>query len=50
MIYQVNTLGGNIQHLEFELASAFPHRAYPYFSQLQTYWETTQQAPGLLER
>ena len=50
MIYQVNTLGGIIQRLEFERASAFPHRAYPYLSELQTYWETPKQAPRLLER
>jgi FAD binding domain/Berberine and berberine like len=50
MIYQVNTLGGNIQNAEFEKASAFPHRAYPYFSELQTYWETPKQETRLLER
>ncbi len=50
MIYQVNTLGGNIQNAEFENASAFPHRAYPYFSELQTYWETPKQEALLLER
>ena len=50
MIYQVNTLGGNIQNPEFETASAFPHRAYPYFSELQTYWETPKQEARLLEK
>jgi hypothetical protein len=50
MIYQVNTLGGNIQNPEFEYLSAFPHRAYPYFSELQTYWETPKQEARLLER
>jgi len=50
MIYQVNTLGGNIMNPEFEKASAFPHRAFPYFSELQTYWETPTQEKRLLER
>lgn len=50
MIYQVNTLGGNIQNVEMEKASAFPHRAFPYFSELQTYWDTEKQAPRLLQK
>jgi UDP-N-acetylenolpyruvoylglucosamine reductase len=50
MIYQVNTLGGNIQNAELEKASAFPHRAFPYFSELQTYWEVPKQEKRLIER
>jgi FAD/FMN-containing dehydrogenase len=50
MIYQVNTLGGNIQNAGFEKGSAFPHRAYGYFSELQTYWELPSQQRRLLER
>jgi FAD/FMN-containing dehydrogenase len=50
MIYQVNTLGGNIQNTDFEAAASFPHRAFPYFSELQTYWETEKQSPRLLAR
>lgn len=50
MIYQVNTLGGNIQQPAFEAASAFPHRAYPYFSELQTYWDLPRQEQRLLTR
>ncbi|MES2850662.1 MAG: FAD-binding oxidoreductase [Bacteroidota bacterium] len=50
MIYQVNTLGGNIQSAVFENNSSFPHRAYPYFSELQTYWETPSQEKRLLDR
>ena len=48
MIYQVNTLGGKIQSPEFEKQSAFPHRAYPFFSELQTYWESPSQQQNLL--
>ncbi|MBK7885030.1 MAG: FAD-binding oxidoreductase [Chitinophagaceae bacterium] len=50
MIYQVNTLGGNIINNQFEKASAFPHRSYPYFSELQTYWDNEKQMPGLLNK
>ncbi|MBK7434224.1 MAG: FAD-binding protein [Chitinophagaceae bacterium] len=50
MIYQVNTLGGNIRNPEFEKLSSFPHRAYPYFSELQTYWETESQEPQRIKR
>jgi len=50
MIYQVNTLGGNIQNTDAENTAAFPHRGYPFFSELQTYWESEKQAPRLLER
>jgi FAD/FMN-containing dehydrogenase len=50
MIYQVNTLGGNIQNAEFEKVSSFPHRAFMYFSELQTYWDSPKQEAKLLEK
>jgi FAD/FMN-containing dehydrogenase len=50
MIYQVNTLGGNIQNAQFEAAASFPHRACIYFSELQTYWQNEKQAPRLLKK
>ena len=50
MIYQVNTLGGNIINNENEAAAAFPHRAYPYFSELQSYWEIPAQGKRLMEK
>ena len=50
MIYQVNTLGGNIQNAEFEKSSSFPHRAFTYFSELQTYWDSPKQEARLLEK
>lgn len=43
MIYQINTLGGNINNEDFETQSAYPHRALPYLSELQTYWENDTQ-------
>lgn len=50
MIYQVNTLGGNIQNETFEKAASFAHREYLFFSELQTYWEKPMQEKKLLER
>ena len=50
MIYQINTLGGNIKNEAFENAAAFPHRAYTYFSELQTYWDVPSQQNKLLQR
>lgn len=49
MIYQVNTLGGNIAKEEFVNASAYPHREYPYLSELQTYWDEPHQEAKLLK-
>ncbi len=40
IIYQVNTLGGNIQNAALEQASSFAHRDCFYFSELQAYWES----------
>lgn len=50
MIYQINTLGGKIQQADLASASAFPHRAFNYFSELQTYWEQPSQQSKLLIR
>src|SRR5690606_12774888 len=36
MIYQINTLGGIINHPELERYSAYPHRNLDYLSELQT--------------
>jgi hypothetical protein len=50
MIFQVNTLGGNIQSPDKEAGSAFPHRDYPYFSELQTYWDNPSRETSLLQK
>lgn len=50
MIYQVNTLGGQIRQPAFAAASAFPHRDCLYFSELQTYWEQPAREQALLEK
>jgi FAD/FMN-containing dehydrogenase len=39
LIYQVNTLGGNISKPEFTENSSFPHRSSLFLSELQCYWE-----------
>jgi hypothetical protein len=38
IIYQINTLGGKVADKDYEAASCFPHRALPYLSELQSYW------------
>jgi len=43
MIYQINTLGGNINNAAFEEKSAYAHRSLPYLSELQTYWDLESQ-------
>ncbi len=50
MIYQVNTLGGNISNAQKEMEASFPHRAFPFFSELQTYWDAPAQSKRLLEK
>ena len=49
LIYQINTLGGNINTNEFEKNSCYPHRKMPYLSELQAYWENGQNHHILLE-
>ncbi|TND08570.1 MAG: FAD linked oxidase domain protein [Bacteroidetes bacterium] len=39
MIYQLGTIGGKISDAELEKNSCFPHRAKPFLSELQIYWE-----------
>ena len=48
LIYQINTLGGNIEQEEFEANACYPHRKFPYLSELQAYWEEGQDSSTLL--
>lgn len=48
LIYQINTLGGAIDSADFEQKSCYPHRAEPYLSELQAYWDEGQNAEPLL--
>lgn len=48
MIYQINTLGGAIDDHQFGERSCYPHRALPFLSELQAYWERPAQEAELL--
>lgn len=39
LIYQINTLGGNITNPDFEKVSCYAHRQYNFISELQAYWQ-----------
>ncbi|MNU30761.1 putative FAD-linked oxidoreductase YvdP [compost metagenome] len=49
LIYQINTLGGAINNTAMEHASCYPHRALPYLSELQAYWEQPAREAPLLK-
>lgn len=49
MIYQVNTLGGQINNPAFKATSSYPHRSYPFLSELQTYWDKPSQSEKFIE-
>jgi len=49
MIYQINTLGGEINNSFFESNSAYPHRKFPYLSELQSYWDRSSQEKSFIE-
>ncbi|RCL77257.1 MAG: FAD-binding oxidoreductase [Flavobacteriales bacterium] len=49
LIYQINTLGGNINNPEFEKESCYPHRSSPYLSELQYYWDEKKDPTALLK-
>ena len=49
MIYQVNTMGGNIDLPQSKAASAYPHRSFHFVSELQTYWEKPAQEERLMK-
>lgn len=50
MMYQINTLGGAIRDAQLEKASCFPHRSFPYFSELQSYWDEGNSGERLMAR
>src|SRR5690606_13337264 len=49
IIFQINTLGGDIADPSFERASSFPHRGLPYLGELQAYWDQDEREPELLK-
>ncbi|MFT3980680.1 MAG: FAD-binding oxidoreductase [Ferruginibacter sp.] len=50
MVFQVNTMGGNIAHETFKKGSAFPHRDMQYLGELQSYYETAGRYAKALEQ
>lgn len=49
-IYQISTMGGNINNSEFERNSSYPHRDLPYLSELQYYYNERSDPRIMLER
>ncbi|MGN6532567.1 MAG: FAD-binding oxidoreductase [Ginsengibacter sp.] len=49
MIYQVNTLGGKIDDVDFAKASSYSHRGENYLSELQTYWRQGSQTDKMIK-
>ncbi|GAA4464461.1 FAD-binding oxidoreductase [Nemorincola caseinilytica] len=47
MIYQVNTLGGEVDNTMFAGQASYPHRGFPFISEVQAYWESPSQDPRL---
>lgn len=48
LLFQVNTLGGEVQNAASASLSSFPYRDYLFFSELQAYYDSPQQADKLL--
>jgi FAD/FMN-containing dehydrogenase len=44
-ILQINTLGGEINNPALEATAAYPHRAFGYLGELQTYFDKASQTP-----
>ena len=49
MIYQVNTVGGEINSSVFANASSYSHRDQNYLSELQTYWRQESQTDKMVK-
>ena len=49
MIYQVNTVGGEISNPVFANASCYSHRDQNYLSELQTYWRQASQTDRMVK-
>ena len=48
IVFQINTLGGAIANPEFEAASCYPHRQFPYLGELQAYYDQEGQGVSLI--
>ncbi len=49
LIFQVNTLGGAVNDQAFQTASCYPHRAFPFLSELQGYYDAPAEEARILE-
>lgn len=47
IVYQINTLGGNIANEDFASTSCYPHRNRSYLSELQSYWRKESQEDSM---
>lgn len=50
LIYQINTLGGNITNDAFEKNSSYPYRSFPFLSELQSYWNQEKKTKEYMEK
>lgn len=50
LIYQINTLGGEINNPLYETGSSYPHRDFGYLSELQAYWDEGRNARSLISK
>jgi hypothetical protein len=48
VIFQINTLGGEISNQEHQSNSCYPHRNSPYLCELQSYWKKDSQKESRL--
>ncbi len=48
IIFQINTVGGAINKPSLSKESAYPHRAYPFLGELQSYWQSPAQKAKLM--
>ena len=49
-IYQINTLGGNVNNQDFEKASCYAHRSCLFLSELQSYWQDEKKSESFLSQ
>lgn len=49
MVFQVNTMGGNINNNDFIRRSCYPHRGHDFISEVQTYWENDKHATTAID-
>lgn len=50
LIYQINTVGGEMNQASLEAGSAFAHRPAQFLAELQTYWQEPAQEKNMVSR